>query len=87
MLSVKHLLQGILRTATLAFVVSVKQAGRKGGNARAAKMTPEERSESARQAALARFAALSPEERSAVASRAGKAGGRGRGKKKEGEQQ
>ncbi len=39
-----------------------RRGGLKGGKARAAKMTPEERSESARKAAKARWAKKRPQE-------------------------
>jgi len=54
--------------------VALGQLGaRKGGLARAASLTPEQRRESARQAAFARMKKLTPSERAAGASKAAQA--------------
>jgi hypothetical protein len=46
--------------------------GRRGGKARAAALTPDERSESARKASHARIKVLTPEQRSKIAREAAK---------------
>ena len=59
---------------------AAKRLGKKGGLARAASLTPEQRSEAARKAGLARQAAMTPEQRAELA-RAGGRAGKGRRKK------
>jgi hypothetical protein len=67
-----------------AAVALGKLGGKKGGRARMAQMTAEERQEFARAggkvSAATRNRRLTPEERSAIARKAGLAGGRGRKK-------
>lgn len=63
-----------------AAVALGKLGGKKGGRARMAAMTAEERSEFARKGGKTRQKKLTPEQRSAIARKAGKAGGRGRKK-------
>lgn len=66
-----------------AAVALGKLGGKKGGRARMAQMTAEERAEFARQGGKASRGKLTPEQRSEIARKAGLAGGRGR-KRKEG---
>lgn len=63
-----------------AAVALGKLGGPKGGRARMAQMTAEERSEFARQGGKASRGKLTPEQRSEIARKAGLAGGRGRKK-------
>jgi general stress protein YciG len=63
-----------------AAVALGKLGGKKGGRARMALMSAEERSEFARMGGKASRGKLTPEERSAIARKAGLAGGRGRKK-------
>lgn len=63
-----------------AAVALGKLGGKKGGKARMAAMTPEERSEFARQGGKTSRKNLTPEERRERARKAGMAGGRGRKK-------
>ncbi len=76
--------------------MDVKDAGRKGGQRRAKKMTPEERSKAARKAVMVRWAKdrdskaaaaakkISPEERSAEMKRRAKVRAKNRKKRSKG---
>ena len=65
-----------------AAVALGKLGGKKGGRARMASMTAEERREFASKGGKTSRKKLTPEQRSAIARKAGLAGGRGRKKAK-----
>jgi hypothetical protein len=63
----------LIRQKDIIPCVDTKEAGRRGGESRAANMTPEQRVEAASEAGRARVAKQTPEQRSALASKAAKA--------------